>query len=50
MVDGYDIFNLTKLDILDQLEEIKVATGYDVEGERLEGFPGKHSQAPNAVC
>ena len=50
MINGYDIFNLTKLDILDQLEEIKVAIGYDVEGERLEGFPGKHSQAPNAVC
>jgi len=24
---------------LDQLEEIKVAIGYEVEGERLEGFP-----------
>ena len=50
MINGYDIFNLTKLDVLDQLEDIKVATGYDVEGERLEGFPGKRSQASNAVC
>jgi adenylosuccinate synthase len=50
MINGYDVFNLTKLDVLDQLEEIKVATGYDVEGKRLEGFPGKHSQASNAVC
>ncbi len=47
MINGYDIFNLTKLDVLDQLEEIKVATGYDIEGEQLEGFPGEHSQAPS---
>ena len=50
MINGYDVFNLTKLDVLDQLEEIKVATGYDVEGEQLEGFPGKHPQASKAVC
>jgi len=47
MINGYDAFNLTKLDILDQLEEIKVAIGYNVEGKRLEGFPGEHSQASN---
>jgi len=39
MINGYDIFNLTKLDVLDQLDEIKVAVGYDIGGERLEGFP-----------
>lgn len=46
MINGYDVFNLTKLDVLDQLEEIKVGVGYDVEGERLEGFPGEYSRAP----
>lgn len=45
MINGYDVFNLTKLDVLDQLDEVKVAVGYDVAGERLEGFPGKHSRA-----
>jgi len=39
MINGYDVFNLTKLDVLDRLDEVKVAVGYEVNGERLEGFP-----------
>ena len=39
-INGYDELNLTKLDILDDLEEIKVAVGYRVDGQELEGFPG----------
>ena len=31
--------NLTKLDVLDDLPEIKVATGYEVDGAELLGFP-----------
>ncbi len=40
LINGYDTFNLTKLDILDDLEEIKVGVTYKVDGKELEGFPG----------
>ena len=43
LINGYDSFNLTKLDILDDLKEIKVAVKYTVDGKELEGFPGKLS-------
>ncbi|KAI0782249.1 Adenylosuccinate synthetase [Abortiporus biennis] len=39
LVNGYDSLNLTKLDILDQLEDIKVGVKYLVDGKELEGFP-----------
>ncbi|EKM81324.1 hypothetical protein AGABI1DRAFT_106065 [Agaricus bisporus var. burnettii JB137-S8] len=38
-INGYDTFNLTKLDILDQLSEIKVAIAYKIDGKELDGFP-----------
>lgn len=41
MINGYDSYNLTKLDVLDQLPEIKVGTRYLVDGKELEGFPGQ---------
>lgn len=41
-VNGYTQFNLTKLDILDGLKEIEVCVGYEVDGQQLESFPGKH--------
>ncbi|KDR80439.1 hypothetical protein GALMADRAFT_1199851 [Galerina marginata CBS 339.88] len=39
MINGYDSFNLTKLDVLDKLPEIKVAVKYLVDGKELAGFP-----------
>ena len=39
-INGYDVLNLTKLDVLDQLEEIKVGVRYLVDGEEIVGFPG----------
>ncbi|KAH9917623.1 Adenylosuccinate synthetase [Fomitopsis serialis] len=39
LINGYDSLNLTKLDILDDLEEIKVAVKYIVDGKEIEGFP-----------
>jgi adenylosuccinate synthase len=39
-INGYDTLNLTKLDILDDLEEIKVAVKYLVGEKELLGFPG----------
>ncbi|KAK7694101.1 hypothetical protein QCA50_003677 [Cerrena zonata] len=39
LINGYDALNLTKLDILDDLEEIKIAVKYVVGNEELPGFP-----------
>ncbi|OSX65645.1 hypothetical protein POSPLADRAFT_1167927 [Postia placenta MAD-698-R-SB12] len=39
LINGYDSLNLTKLDILDDLEEIKVAVKYLVDEKELPGFP-----------
>lgn len=38
-LNGFGSVALTKLDVLDALEEIKVCTGYEIEGERIETFP-----------
>ena len=34
-----DVVALTKLDVLSGMPEIKVCTGYEYDGRRLEGFP-----------
>ena len=38
-VNHYTSLNLTKLDILDGLKELKIAVAYKVDGEELESFP-----------
>ncbi|MGI8786801.1 MAG: adenylosuccinate synthase [Pyrinomonadaceae bacterium] len=38
-LNGFDSVALTKLDVLDALDEIKVCTGYEIDGERVETFP-----------
>ena len=43
LINGYDTLNLTKLDVLDGLPEIKIAVGYTVDGKELHGFPGRSS-------
>ncbi|KAI6103407.1 Adenylosuccinate synthetase [Pisolithus sp. B1] len=40
LINGYDSLNLTKLDVLDNLSEIKVAVKYTVDGKDLPHFPG----------
>lgn len=40
LINGYDSLNLTKLDILDDIAEIQVATKYMLDGKELPGFPG----------
>ncbi|HEY0460396.1 MAG TPA: adenylosuccinate synthase [Pyrinomonadaceae bacterium] len=38
-LNGFDSVALTKLDVLDALEEIKVCTGYEIDGRRIDTFP-----------
>ncbi|KZV97659.1 Adenylosuccinate synthetase [Exidia glandulosa HHB12029] len=39
LINGYDTLNLTKLDVLDSLAEIKVGVKYLVDGKELPSFP-----------
>ena len=38
-LNGFDSIALTKLDVLDALEEIKVCIGYEINGKRVDTFP-----------
>ncbi|TKA77215.1 Adenylosuccinate synthetase [Friedmanniomyces simplex] len=38
-INWYDAINLTKLDILDDFDEVKVATEYTYQGQKLASFP-----------
>src|SRR5204862_740225 len=38
-LNGFDSLALTKLDVLDALEEIKVCIGYEIDGKRVDTFP-----------
>ncbi|HYY97479.1 MAG TPA: adenylosuccinate synthase [Pyrinomonadaceae bacterium] len=38
-INGFDTVALTKLDILDALDEIKVCTGYRLKGKECDSFP-----------
>lgn len=47
MVNGYTKLAITKLDILDQLSEIKIAVAYRYKGEILESFPASMATLEN---
>lgn len=49
LINGYDTFNLTKLDVLDDFKEIKVAVKYLIDGKELSGFPGGYIVSNQAV-
>ena len=38
-INGMDCLAITKLDVLDELEEIKVCVAYEIDGDRTEHFP-----------
>jgi adenylosuccinate synthase len=38
-LNGFNSLALTKLDVLDALDEIKVCVGYEIDGEAVESFP-----------
>ncbi|MBT4384266.1 adenylosuccinate synthase [Candidatus Peregrinibacteria bacterium] len=39
MLNGFTNLNLTKLDVLDELDEIQIATSYKLNGEKIDRFP-----------
>lgn len=39
MINGLDSVAITKLDVLDHFEEIKVCTGYELDGKILKSYP-----------
>ena len=39
-INGLDATAVTKLDVLDRLDEIKICTHYDYHGQRIDEFPG----------
>jgi adenylosuccinate synthase len=43
-VNGMDCLAITKLDVLDELPEIKVCVAYDLDGKDCHHFPGNASQ------
>lgn len=42
-LNGFDSVALTKLDVLDALDEIKVCVGYEMDGQRVDTFPAVSS-------
>jgi adenylosuccinate synthase len=40
MINGFDVWAMTKLDVLDKLETIKICVAYECDGERYETVPG----------
>ena len=42
-MSGIDGIALTKLDVLDGFEEIKVCIGYTLDGERIDSLPAGHN-------
>ncbi len=38
-LNGFDSIALTKLDVLDELDEVKVCVAYEIEGRRIDTFP-----------
>jgi adenylosuccinate synthase len=42
-INGLDALAITKLDVLDDLGEIRICTHYDCRGERIDEFPGEIS-------
>ena len=44
MINGFDSLILTKLDVLDHLQEIPVCVAYEVDGKRLTDMPARQEQ------
>ncbi|KAJ3210509.1 hypothetical protein HDU67_005240 [Dinochytrium kinnereticum] len=49
MINGYTSINLTKLDVLDQLDEIKIGVAYIHDGEKYDDFPADLNKLANST-
>ncbi|MDA8020620.1 MAG: adenylosuccinate synthase [Thermoanaerobaculia bacterium] len=47
-LNGVDAMAVTKLDVMDELEEIQVCTGYEIDGEIRTDFPARISDLMSA--
>ncbi len=43
-INGIDCLAITKLDVLDELDEIKVCVAYEIDGTRCDNFPSSSRQ------
>ena len=43
-VNGLDCLAITKLDVLDELDEIQVCVAYELDGQRVTHFPSSASE------
>lgn len=50
MINGISEIALTKLDVLGVLDEIKVCTGYEVDGKPVKSFPADVSTLSRVTC
>lgn len=48
IINGLDRLAITKLDVLDELDKIKIAVAYEYKGKRLELFPSLLKEAKEA--
>lgn len=39
MLNDFDSYNLTKIDVLDEFDEIKIGVNYLIDGKRIEHMP-----------
>ncbi len=40
MINGFDVWAMTKLDVLDKLDTIKICVAYECDGKRYDSVPG----------
>jgi adenylosuccinate synthase len=50
LINGFTALCLTKLDTLDELAEIKIATTYKRNGVELPSFPGLNKKNRIEIC
>jgi len=50
MINGFKEIALTKIDVLENFETIKVCTGYNYQGKELKNFPADNQTLENVEC
>jgi len=39
MLNSFDAFNLTKIDVMDHLDEVKIGVQYRIDGKKIDYMP-----------